>query len=87
MLNQPQDDHDVPVLAVASDIYDAILLADRAMVVAEGRTVGPVPAGRGAGSLPNFFAVRQCLLSTGCAPRATSPVSIAAALLECMVGG
>jgi len=64
-----------PVVTVSQDVYDAILLADRVMVVAEGK---PKHALVTVGGLPDFFSLRQCILTASDAP---------AALLRLMVGG
>jgi len=64
-----------PVITVSQDVYEAILLAERVMVVAGGPAVA-VDTG---GGLPDLFSVRQCFLTTaGDAP---------AAFLRRMVGG
>jgi len=51
-----------PVIAVSQDMYDAILLADRVMVVAEGKPKLSRMVGEG---LPDFFSVRECYLTAG----------------------
>lgn len=66
---------DIPVLTVPQDIYDAILLAERVMVVADSKAAGQKPSGK----LPDFYEVRRCLLTAG--PE-RHPISGAA-----MVGG
>jgi ABC-type nitrate/sulfonate/bicarbonate transport system ATPase subunit len=64
-----------PIITVSQDVYDAILLADRVMVVAEGKPKDALVTG---GGLPDYFSLRQCFLSTSDAP---------AAILRLMVGG
>jgi hypothetical protein len=65
------EDFDVPTVTVPPEIYDAILLAGRVMVVAPGKPRH---------GLPDAFAARRCLLTDHGDP---AP----AALLRCMVGG
>ncbi len=64
-----------PVITVSQDVYDAILLTDRVMVVAEGKPKCTLVTG---GGLPDFFSLRQCFLTASDAP---------AAILRLMVGG
>jgi hypothetical protein len=73
MLNTIDDDFDAPVITVAPEIYNAILLAKRVMVVTQH-------AGRA-----DFFGARQCLMTAAGDPGAARPDH--AALLRCMVGG
>jgi len=70
-----------PIISVSQDVYDAILLAEGAVVVAEGKPQQPIHA---TGALPDFFTVRRCLLTTGAdsVPPRSQP-----ALLHRMVGG
>ena len=63
-----------PVITVSQDVYDAILLTDRVMVVAEGKPKCTLVTG----GLPDFFSLRQCFLTASDAP---------AAILGLMVGG
>jgi hypothetical protein len=52
-----------PVVTVAQDVYDQILLTDGVIMVADGalqRLIGP-----GGSTLPNFFTVRRCLVTSG----------------------
>jgi hypothetical protein len=64
-----------PVITVSQHVYDAILLADRVMVVAEGKPKRTLVTG---GGQPDFFSLRQCFLTASDAPEAT---------LGLMVGG
>jgi hypothetical protein len=65
-----------PVITVSQDLYDEILLAERVMVVAEGRLKVSRVGGAG---LPDFCSIRQCFL--------TNANDAPAAVLQLMVGG
>jgi len=71
----------LPVITVPQDVYDAILLAERALVVAEGQR----PVAAGGSRLADFSKARQCLMTAGDEAGLRAPDQ--AALLRCMVGG
>jgi hypothetical protein len=71
MRHADDPDFAVPMVTVSPDLYDAILLAGRAIMVAYGKPRSGVP---------DAFAARRCLLTEHGDP---AP----AALLRCMVGG
>jgi hypothetical protein len=84
---QTADDRNVPVISVSDDVYNAILLAEGALIVAEGQESPKMPLESGL-KLPNFFAVRQYLLTAGHNGVSLSGISKAGtAMLKCMVGG
>jgi hypothetical protein len=64
---------DVPIINVAPEVYNAILLGKRLMVVTDGSGTA------------DFFGVRQCLMTAPREPGPTLPDHTA--LLRCMVGG
>jgi hypothetical protein len=70
-----------PVITIAPDVYDAILLAEGVIVMVEGKPQRPIHS---TGPLPDFFTVQRCLLTTGAD---SGPPSSAPALLRRMVGG
>jgi hypothetical protein len=73
MLNAADDAADVPVINVAPEAYNAILLGKRVLVVTHGS--GKV----------DFFGRRQCLMTAADEPGPLPPDLTA--LLRCMVGG
>jgi hypothetical protein len=87
MHDETDDLPGIPLIALPARVYDAVLLADAAMIVAKGGVL-PGGAGRASPALPDFFAVRRCLLTPAARDRPVNRAVLAeTALLRSMVGG
>ena len=70
MFDENDDFCDVPVVTLPAEVYDAVLLVDAVLIVAEGP---PGYHGRLGKKLPDFFAVRPCLLNRASGGYASRP--------------
>lgn len=87
MLDETDDARGVPVITLAAEVYDAVLLMDAVLFVTEG---GPPPwcDSRLNAKLQEFFAVRRCRFTSASGRTASNPICLSdTELLLRMVGG
>jgi hypothetical protein len=87
MLDETDDARGVPVITLAAEVYDAVLLMDAVLFVTEG---GPPYwcDGRLNAKLQEFFAVRRCRFTSTSSGNAPNPFCLSdSELMLRMVGG